>query len=252
MEVSRELPQCSILNTLPVVRIFGCYFLQLPAPGCWTPQLTFWYQVILTLFVTLILCVSLSNLRRFLLCSKLATPSSVHPFFCPTVASNSYSSWDECPSNLRTLPTFSELANMTHDDLTSLVAAPAAAQVKLCPYNEEEPHIWFRLIETQFAAAGIKSQKLNRSLFRRRKGLHWLLSWLFSATAPRVFCFVRWRKWNKYDIMFSYCMRVCTVQYSISTILTNFFFNRTYCLFLNTVQYYNILISILLFCNTNI
>jgi hypothetical protein len=50
---------------------------------------------------------------------------------------------------------------MTRDDLTSPVAAAATAQVKLCPYDEEEPHIWFRLIEAQFAAAGIKSQKLK-------------------------------------------------------------------------------------------
>jgi hypothetical protein len=33
--------------------------------------------------------------------------------------------------------------------------------VKLCPYDEEEPHIWFCLIEAQFAAVGIKSQKLK-------------------------------------------------------------------------------------------
>jgi hypothetical protein len=33
--------------------------------------------------------------------------------------------------------------------------------VKLCPYDEEEPHIWFRLIKAQFAAAGIKLQKLK-------------------------------------------------------------------------------------------
>jgi hypothetical protein len=50
---------------------------------------------------------------------------------------------------------------MTRDDLTSLVAEAATAQVKLCPYDEEEPHIWFRLIETQFAVAGIRSQKLK-------------------------------------------------------------------------------------------
>jgi hypothetical protein len=30
-----------------------------------------------------------------------------------------------------------------------------------CPYDEEEPAIWFRLIEAQFAAAGIKLQKLK-------------------------------------------------------------------------------------------
>jgi hypothetical protein len=50
---------------------------------------------------------------------------------------------------------------MTRDDLATPVAAPATAQVKLCPYYEEEPHIWFRLIKAQFAAAGIKSQKLK-------------------------------------------------------------------------------------------
>jgi hypothetical protein len=65
------------------------------------------------------------------------------------VASNSYSSWDECPTNLWTLPTFSELANMTREDLTFPVAAAATSQVKLCLYDEEELHIWIRLIETQ-------------------------------------------------------------------------------------------------------
>jgi hypothetical protein len=30
-------------------------------------------------------------------------------------------------------------------------------QQQLCPYDEEELHIWFCLIEAQFAAAGIKS-----------------------------------------------------------------------------------------------
>jgi hypothetical protein len=50
---------------------------------------------------------------------------------------------------------------MFRDDLTPPVAAAATAQVKLCPYNEEEPHIWFRLIKAQFAAAGIKSQQLK-------------------------------------------------------------------------------------------
>jgi hypothetical protein len=41
------------------------------------------------------------------------------------------------------------------------VAAAAMTQVKLCPYDEEEPVILFHLIEAQFAAAGIKSQKLK-------------------------------------------------------------------------------------------
>ncbi len=50
---------------------------------------------------------------------------------------------------------------MTREDLTSPVAVAATSQVKLCPYDEEEPHIWFHLIEAQFAAAGIKLQKLK-------------------------------------------------------------------------------------------
>jgi hypothetical protein len=50
---------------------------------------------------------------------------------------------------------------MTREDLNSPVAAATTAQVKLCPYDEEERHIWFRFIEAQFAAAGIKSQKLK-------------------------------------------------------------------------------------------
>jgi hypothetical protein len=59
------------------------------------------------------------------------------------------------------LPTFSDPENMTCEDLTSPVAAAATSQVNLCPYDEEESHIWFRLIEVQFAVAGIKSQKLK-------------------------------------------------------------------------------------------
>jgi hypothetical protein len=36
---------------------------------------------------------------------------------------------------------------MTREDLISPVAAAATSQGKLCPYDEEEPHIWFRLNE---------------------------------------------------------------------------------------------------------
>jgi hypothetical protein len=50
---------------------------------------------------------------------------------------------------------------MTREDLTHPVPVAATTQVKLCPYNEEEPHIWFRLINAQFAAAGIRSLKLK-------------------------------------------------------------------------------------------
>jgi hypothetical protein len=41
------------------------------------------------------------------------------------------------------------------------VVAAATTQIKLCPYDEEEPAIWFCLIKAQFAAAGIKTQKLK-------------------------------------------------------------------------------------------
>jgi hypothetical protein len=50
---------------------------------------------------------------------------------------------------------------MAHNNLVQPVAVAATTQVKLCPYDEEERHIWFCLIEAQFAAAGIKSQKLK-------------------------------------------------------------------------------------------
>ncbi len=37
-----------------------------------------------------------------------------------------------------------------------LASALAPSQLKLCPYNEKEPAIWFRLIEAQFAAEASK------------------------------------------------------------------------------------------------
>ncbi len=92
-------------------------------------------QSVQCLYINHLLSVNKLVLSYLLLC--LLPQWSLRPFFCPTVASNSYSSWDECPSNLWTLPTFSELANMCCDDLTSPVAAAATAQVKLCPYDEE-------------------------------------------------------------------------------------------------------------------
>jgi hypothetical protein len=50
---------------------------------------------------------------------------------------------------------------MAQNDLIPPIVMAATSQVKLCTYDEEEPHIWFRLIEAQFAAAGIRSQKLK-------------------------------------------------------------------------------------------
>jgi hypothetical protein len=49
---------------------------------------------------------------------------------------------------------------MIRDDLTTPVTVAATTQVKLCPYDEE-PHIWFHLIEAQFVVAGIRSKKLK-------------------------------------------------------------------------------------------
>jgi hypothetical protein len=46
-------------------------------------------------------------------------------------------------------------------DKVSQLAARTSTQVKLCPYDEEEPAIWFCLIEMQFAAESIRSQKLQ-------------------------------------------------------------------------------------------
>jgi hypothetical protein len=70
---------------------------------------------------------------------------------------------------------------MTREDLTHPVAAAATTQVKLCPYDEEEPHIWFRLIEAQFAAAGIRFQKLKyanalASLPKHEPNFTWFMS----------------------------------------------------------------------------
>jgi hypothetical protein len=82
--------------------------------------------------------------------------------FCPAVATIFCSSCEECPTTLWTAPAFSKPATKTHEDLTHPVAAAAITQVKLCPYDEEEePHMWFRLVEAQFTAAGIRSQKLK-------------------------------------------------------------------------------------------
>jgi hypothetical protein len=104
--------------------------------------------LILTLFISLILCVLYFDLQTFLPVQTLTCLNfsvlrllTVDTIFC--------SSWDECPANLWTIPAFSDLATMTFDDLTHPVAVAATAQVKLCLYDKEERHIWFRLIETQ-------------------------------------------------------------------------------------------------------
>jgi hypothetical protein len=50
---------------------------------------------------------------------------------------------------------------MSETDNGQIVAVAVTTHVKLCPYHEEEPAIWFHLVAAQFAAAGIKLQKLR-------------------------------------------------------------------------------------------
>ncbi len=71
------------------------------------------------------------------------------------------SSWEQFPAIPWAAPSFFFSHNMSVTDNGQTVAAAATSQVKLCPYDEEEPAIWFRLIEAQFAVAGIKSQNLR-------------------------------------------------------------------------------------------
>ncbi len=152
----QKLPQHSILSTYSLLVFFFLVWRSFDPGLTSNPAHIFCIRLLLTLLVILIFCVSHSNLQ-FDFCFNPAIPFSIWSFFRPTVATNSYSSWDECLSNLWTLPTFSEISNMSRDDLTTPVDTAATAQVKLCPYDEEEAHIWFHLIEAQFAAAGIKS-----------------------------------------------------------------------------------------------
>jgi hypothetical protein len=42
-----------------------------------------------------------------------------------------------------------------------LTAVLVPSQLKLCPYDEEEPAFWFRLIEAHFPPAGNKSKKIK-------------------------------------------------------------------------------------------
>jgi hypothetical protein len=67
-----------------------------------------------------------------------------------------YFSWKSLHLATWATPTFADSPSMS---LEVGQLAAAIIQVKLCPYDEEEPAIWFRRIEAQFAAAGIKSQK---------------------------------------------------------------------------------------------
>jgi hypothetical protein len=77
----------------------------------------------------------------------VASTFLVSPWNAPAVA------WAAC--------SFVLSQNMSHSDNVQTVVAAATSQVKLCPYDEQEPAIWFCLIEVQFAVPGIKLQKLR-------------------------------------------------------------------------------------------
>ncbi len=65
--------------------------------------------------------------------------------------------WDEMFLAAWAAPTYLQPSNMVLEvgQLTAVMTP-----IKLCPYDEEEPVIWFHFIKAQFAT-GIKSQKLR-------------------------------------------------------------------------------------------
>jgi hypothetical protein len=69
--------------------------------------------------------------------------------------------WEQFPAVAWAVPSFVFSHNMSQSDNGQTVTVAATSQVKLCPYDEEESAIWFRLIKVQFAAAGIKLQKFS-------------------------------------------------------------------------------------------
>jgi hypothetical protein len=71
-----------------------------------------------------------------------------------------FSSWNSLAVT-QAAPSFVLSQNMSHSDNVQTVMSAVTSQVKLCPYDEEELAIWFRLIEAQFISAGIKWQKFR-------------------------------------------------------------------------------------------
>jgi hypothetical protein len=71
-----------------------------------------------------------------------------------------YSPWEDLHLATWAATTFTTSNNMSVE-VGQPVAAASTTQVKLCPYDEEEPAVWFYLIKAQFATAGIKSQQLK-------------------------------------------------------------------------------------------
>ncbi len=114
---------------------FDCFSRTVLDPGL-SPQ-TFINCCYSTLFARFYLCVSYPDLQAFFFCPNPILFYSLRAQFCFTVATIFCSSWDEYPAHLWILRTFCEPSNMSRNDLATPVTAAATAQVKLCPYDEE-------------------------------------------------------------------------------------------------------------------
>ncbi len=88
----------------------------------------------------------------FLSSSKLATPSSICPFFCPTVASNFYSSWDEGLPNLWALFAAAGIKSQKFKYANALASLPKQVlrdifdTLDVCNNSEEPCPKWSLLI----------------------------------------------------------------------------------------------------------
>ncbi len=96
-------------------------------------------------------------------------------FFC--------SPWEDLHLATWSAPTFTTSPNMSVE-IGQPVAASAMTQLKRYPNDEEEPAIWFRLMKTQSAEAGIKSQKVkyaNALAFLPKQVLHDILDTVYAC-----------------------------------------------------------------------
>ncbi len=110
LEVGHSYHSTQFLNTLLVAHISPFLFCAVFDPGLTsTPAHIFVSGSFNTARCFYFLRVTFHIHAILFFCFNPAIHLSVRSFFCPTVATNSYSSWEECPSNVWTLPAFSEL-----------------------------------------------------------------------------------------------------------------------------------------------
>ncbi len=93
-------------------------------------------SVILTLFAHTFLCVSNSNLHLIFVLIQTFYTSVNLSILLPYSGFQFLFFLEQVPNKPLDFVNFFELANITHEDLTSPVAAAATAEVKLCPYNK--------------------------------------------------------------------------------------------------------------------